>query len=96
MVRHDVAEGCEGYRGVFVGTKYMVVDCGGGTVDITVHAMDSEKGCLQELYKASGGPYGSVSVDIAFETLLESIFGADFIAQYKVMSCYFTTFANEK
>ena len=62
----------------------MVVDCGGGTVDITVHAMDSEQGCLKELYKASGGPYGSVSVDVAFAKLLESIFGADFIVQYKV------------
>ncbi|XP_075247545.1 heat shock 70 kDa protein 12A-like [Convolutriloba macropyga] len=61
----------------------MVVDCGGGTVDITVHAMDSEKGCLQEIYKASGGPYGSVSVDLQFEKLLDTIFGADFITQYK-------------
>jgi hypothetical protein len=37
----------------------MVVDCGGGTVDITVHEMDSESGKLKELYKATGGPYGS-------------------------------------
>jgi len=41
------------------GTKYMVVDCGGGTVDITVHEMDSASGKLTELYKATGGPYGS-------------------------------------
>ena len=64
----------------------MVVDCGGGTVDITVHAMDSEKGCLQEVYKASGGPYGSVSVDLQFEKLLDSIFGAEFISHYKVIA----------
>ena len=37
----------------------MLVDCGGGTVDITVHEME-EHGHLKELYKASGGPYGSV------------------------------------
>jgi molecular chaperone DnaK (HSP70) len=37
----------------------MVVDCGGGTVDITVHQVDKgEK--LIELYRASGGPFGSV------------------------------------
>lgn len=40
-------------------SRYMVVDCGGGTVDITVHQVDKgEK--LIELYRASGGPYGSV------------------------------------
>ena len=38
----------------------MVVDCGGGTVDITVHEMESKHGHLHELYKATGGPYGSV------------------------------------
>lgn len=42
------------------GTKYMVVDCGGGTVDITVHEMESTHNHLRELYKATGGPYGSV------------------------------------
>ena len=38
----------------------MVVDCGGGTVDITVYEMESKYGCLKELHKATGGPYGSV------------------------------------
>jgi len=38
----------------------MVVDCGGGTVDITVYEMESSYGCLKELHKATGGPYGSV------------------------------------
>ena len=37
----------------------MVVDCGGGTVDITVHEMETERGHLKELYKATGGPFGS-------------------------------------
>lgn len=39
----------------------MVVDCGGGTVDITVHQMSNKKcGHLKELHKATGGPYGSI------------------------------------
>ena len=39
----------------------MVVDCGGGTVDITVYQMThSSLGLLKEIYKASGGPYGSI------------------------------------
>ena len=37
----------------------MVVDCGGGTVDITVHEMDAKTGRLNELHKATGGPHGS-------------------------------------
>ena len=39
------------------GMRYMVVDCGGGTVDITVHEMEND-GLLRELYKATGGAYG--------------------------------------
>jgi hypothetical protein len=40
----------------------MVVDCGGGTVDITVHEIGSNSSGakLKELFKATGGPYGSV------------------------------------
>jgi len=38
----------------------MVVDCGGGTVDITVHELAGPGGRLRELYRASGGPHGSV------------------------------------
>jgi len=41
----------------------MVVDCGGGTVDITVHEMENEEsGTLRELYKAAGGPHGSTGL----------------------------------
>jgi len=44
------------------GTRYIVVDCGGGTVDITVHELDNKMGTLKELYKATGGPFGSVGM----------------------------------
>ena len=37
----------------------MIVDCGGGTTDITVHQIDSG-GCLREIHKAVGGPFGSI------------------------------------
>jgi len=40
----------------------MVVDCGGGTVDITVYEMLSDSGKLKELYMATGGPYGSTGM----------------------------------
>ncbi|GFY69055.1 heat shock 70 kDa protein 12A [Trichonephila inaurata madagascariensis] len=65
------------------GTRYMVVDCGGGTVDITVHEITDENGTIKELHKATGGPYGSVGIDLEFERLLEDIFGVDFMDQFK-------------
>ncbi|XP_043911898.1 heat shock 70 kDa protein 12A [Protopterus annectens] len=66
------------------GDRYVVVDCGGGTVDVTIHQIKLPEGHLKELYKASGGPYGSVGVDNEFESLLCKIFGSDFIDQFKV------------
>ncbi|KAM9324881.1 heat shock 70 kDa protein 12A [Gastrophryne carolinensis] len=66
------------------GDKYVVVDCGGGTVDLTVHQIRLPEGHLKELYKASGGPYGSLGIDYEFEKLLCKIFGEDFIEQFKV------------
>lgn len=37
-----------------LGDRYVVVDCGGGTVDLTVHQIRLPEGHLKELYKASG------------------------------------------
>ncbi|XP_074643650.1 heat shock 70 kDa protein 12A-like isoform X2 [Tubulanus polymorphus] len=65
------------------GTRYMVVDCGGGTVDITVHEMQKVEGKLKELHKATGGPYGSVGVDQEFEQLLIAILGKEFIEAFR-------------
>lgn len=39
---------------VLLGDRYLVVDCGGGTVDLTVHEVKLPEGHLKELYKASG------------------------------------------
>ncbi|KAL7668731.1 hypothetical protein ACOME3_009422 [Neoechinorhynchus agilis] len=64
-------------------SKYMVVDCGGGTVDITVHELNPVTETLKELYKATGGPYGSTAVDNEFEVLLNSIFTYDFMETFK-------------
>lgn len=49
---------------LYTGTRYIVVDCGGGTVDITAHEMDSTRGDLHEIYKATGGPHGSVGLSV--------------------------------
>ena len=64
------------------GTRYLVVDCGGGTVDLTVHEIEAG-GTLKELYKASGGAWGAIGVDHEFEDLLKRIFGVDFVSSFK-------------
>ncbi|KAL3859667.1 hypothetical protein ACJMK2_009875 [Sinanodonta woodiana] len=54
------------------GTKYMVVDLGGGTADMTIHEK-LQGGGLKEVCKASGGPWGGTAVDMTFLQLLVSI-----------------------
>ena len=65
----------------------MVLDCGGGTVDITVHKLTcdpDERFLCEELLPSSGGcQWGSKFVDIHFEQFLESFFGSEFYEVYK-------------
>lgn len=63
------------------GMRYVVADCGGGTVDLTVHELEVN-GKLKELYKATGGAWGSIGVDCQFEMLLVDIFGEKFLMDY--------------
>lgn len=65
------------------GNRYVVVDCGGGTVDITVHEVEDDKGKLREIY-FGGGAFGSICIDKQFELILMRIFGQEFIEKYKV------------
>ncbi|XP_065598888.1 heat shock 70 kDa protein 12A-like [Cyrtonyx montezumae] len=55
------------------GIQYIVVDCGGGTVDITVHEIQ-ENHCVKEVHKASGGGWGGNRVDENFSAFLREIF----------------------
>ncbi|KAL7882339.1 hypothetical protein AOLI_G00091880 [Acnodon oligacanthus] len=55
------------------GTQYMVVDCGGGTIDITVHEV-VEGGRLKELHRVSGNNMGGQTVDKNFKAFLREIF----------------------
>ncbi|KAH3842748.1 hypothetical protein DPMN_116252 [Dreissena polymorpha] len=56
------------------GSKYMVIDLGGGTADITVHERQND-GQLKELCKASGGAWGGTKVDEEFKKMLIKLFG---------------------
>ncbi|OWF51205.1 heat shock 70 kDa protein 12A-like [Mizuhopecten yessoensis] len=55
-------------------SKYMVVDLGGGTADITVHEKQLD-GTLKEVHEASGGPWGGKYVDERFTDLLIGLVG---------------------
>ncbi|XP_072112901.1 heat shock 70 kDa protein 12B-like isoform X2 [Mobula birostris] len=72
------------WAGMESGDRYMVADCGGGTVDLTVHEIEQPAGTLKELYKASGGPYGAVGVDLAFQEMLCQIFGCDLMEGFRL------------
>ncbi|KAK3099987.1 hypothetical protein FSP39_013033 [Pinctada imbricata] len=59
---------------VSTGTKYIVVDLGGGTADFTVY-QKCEDNTLEEVQPASGGPWGGKSIDDNFEQFLKDIIG---------------------
>ena len=68
----------EDKHGAFKSLNYGVVDCGGGTIDIAYHGIEHRedgKSVVNELAPPSGGPYGGIRVDEAFEALLEPVFG---------------------
>jgi molecular chaperone DnaK (HSP70) len=64
----------------------MVLDCGGGTVDITVHKLTcdiTEKFCCEEILPTSGGcEWGSKYVDKYFEEFLKDFFKEELYALY--------------
>ncbi|XP_069136855.1 heat shock 70 kDa protein 12B-like [Argopecten irradians] len=57
-----------------VGSRYMILDMGGGTVDIAVHEI-SEDGTLTEIIPASGGDRGGTNVDQAFNKFINKKIG---------------------
>ncbi|KAL3879867.1 hypothetical protein ACJMK2_032144 [Sinanodonta woodiana] len=65
------------------GSVYMVLDAGGGTIDITVHEVLSD-GKLKELHKASGGAWGGTQVDEAYTQFLISLVGNPVFRRFQV------------
>ncbi|XP_033742661.1 heat shock 70 kDa protein 12B-like [Pecten maximus] len=63
-----------GMKAFTSGSKYVVLDAGGGTIDITVHEVQRD-GSLKEIHKANGGDWGGTKVDHAFQLLLSGIIG---------------------
>jgi molecular chaperone DnaK (HSP70) len=67
-------------------TVVLVLDCGGGTVDITVHKLTSDpedKFFCEEILPSSGGcEWGSKYVDKYFEEFLKDFFGDELFEIY--------------
>lgn len=43
--------------------RYMVVDCGGGTIDFTIHDLNIDTMKMAEIYRATGNKRGGMMVD---------------------------------
>ncbi|XP_052787474.1 heat shock 70 kDa protein 12A-like [Mya arenaria] len=69
------------------GKRYLVLDAGGGTIDVTVHEV-VRQGQVKELYKASGGAWGGTKVDDAFLDFLTLITGQNVIDSFKKSDMY--------
>ncbi len=71
------------YHTLEPGTRFMVVDCGGGTVDITSHEIVPGQG-MQEVVPGTGGALGSTYVDRIFiERFLESKLTPELLRAYR-------------
>lgn len=64
-----------------VGTRFMVVDCGRNTVDITVHEMLSSG--LDQIVEGIGGAYGSTYVDKEFREYLVGKLTSQALTRYE-------------
>ncbi|WAR10917.1 HS12A-like protein [Mya arenaria] len=63
------------------GSNFILVDLGGGTVDITAHKVNDD-GTLDALVPPSGGPWGGHNVNKKFFELLEDLFGTEVFRRF--------------
>ncbi|CAG2190339.1 unnamed protein product [Mytilus edulis] len=64
------------------GTKYLILDAGGGTIDITVQEVQEDES-IKQLYMANGGDWGGTKVDLAFEKRLEEFVGKPALHKFR-------------
>lgn len=65
-----------------VDTRFMVIDCGGGTIDITAYEITADKK-LREVAPGTGGPYGSTKIDLNFfQNFLKAKLSSEALDQY--------------
>ncbi|XP_069122352.1 heat shock 70 kDa protein 12A-like [Argopecten irradians] len=66
--------GNDGLKAFTSGSKYLVLDAGGETVDITLHEIQKD-GSMDVIEKTSVGDWGGTKVDRAYQDLLLEIVG---------------------
>nr|XP_022298993.1 heat shock 70 kDa protein 12A-like isoform X1 [Crassostrea virginica] len=62
------------FRTFVPGSKYIVVDAGGGTIDITAHEVLND-GTVREIIKSNGGNWGGTSVDGEYLDFIKCFLG---------------------
>ncbi|VDI63360.1 Hypothetical predicted protein [Mytilus galloprovincialis] len=70
------------FKSFEAGRKYIVVDAGGGTVNISTQEVSRGEE-IDMLYKVSGGPWGGDKINEEFMKLLCNVFGDDIIQQFR-------------
>jgi len=63
-------------------TQYLVIDNGGGTMDVTAHEIDEDDN-IKEIYHATGGDFGGTKVDKQFQDLLDEVFGEELMDEFR-------------
>lgn len=79
---HEVMRKREELSELSSGTRIMVVDAGGGTLDITAHEV-IKGGGLKEIIPGTGGPYGSTYVDKDFREYLNNKFSPEAMEKFE-------------
>ena len=64
------------------GKKYILIDAGGGTVDIACHQFMNNYS-VKELFYPTGGPWGDMYIDEAFLDILRELLGNDALNNIK-------------
>ncbi|XP_063447154.1 heat shock 70 kDa protein 12A-like [Mytilus trossulus] len=64
------------------GRKFIVVDAGGGTVDISAQQV-LENGEVKIIHKECGGPWGGECINQQFVKMLKELFGNEVMKQFK-------------
>jgi len=65
------------------GKKFMLIDAGGYTIDITLNEIIDNDGNLKQLSPPSGGPYGSMNINKDLRNLVKEMFGKEKIDNLK-------------
>ncbi|CAG2196300.1 unnamed protein product [Mytilus edulis] len=65
------------------GSRFLVVDLGGGTVDITANEVMTT-GQIKEIHSASGGPWGGNMINTKMWNLLREIFGTKVLSTFSL------------